>query len=105
MHPPNDWVSRWHMLSPMESAPNSIYVGLPGWSLGVVARSGRSWRSFITAVSTSAGTMQAFFEAFASNPEWYLLALLLSAGSVALLARSSITTLYDPWALQQVLTA
>ena len=48
--------------------------------------------------------MQAFFDAFASNPQWYLLALLLSAGGVALLVRSSITTLYDPWALQQVHT-
>ncbi|WP_157039665.1 hypothetical protein [Aquincola tertiaricarbonis] len=48
--------------------------------------------------------MQAFFQALESNPEWYLLALLLSAGGVILLIRSSITTLYDPWAVQQVNT-
>lgn len=48
--------------------------------------------------------MQAFFQALVSNPEWYLFALLLSAVTIALLARSSITTLFDPWAVQQVFT-
>lgn len=48
--------------------------------------------------------MQAFFQALESNPQWYLLALLLSAAGVTLLIRSSITTLYDPWAVQQVNT-
>lgn len=48
--------------------------------------------------------MQAFFQALESNPQWYLLALLLSAACVTLLIRPSITTLYDPWAIQQVNT-
>jgi hypothetical protein len=48
--------------------------------------------------------MQVFFQTLASNPHWYLLALLLSAASVTLLVRSSITTLFDPWAVQQVNT-
>lgn len=48
--------------------------------------------------------MQAFLQALASNPQWYLLALLLSTAGVALLVRPSMTTLYDPWALQQVQT-
>lgn len=48
--------------------------------------------------------MQAFFQTLASNPLWYLFALLLSAASVSLLVRSSITTLFDPWAVQQVFT-
>ncbi len=48
--------------------------------------------------------MQAFLQALASNPQWYIVALLLSTVGVVLLARPSVTTLYDPWALQQVQT-
>lgn len=48
--------------------------------------------------------MQAFFEAFASNVQGYMLALLLTAAAVAVLARPSITASYDPWAVQQVQT-
>lgn len=48
--------------------------------------------------------MQPFFQALESNPQWYLLALLLSAACVTLLVRSSVTTLFDPWAVQQVNT-
>ena len=48
--------------------------------------------------------MQAFLQALASNPLWYVLALLLSAAGVAILVRPSIATLYDPWAVQQIQT-
>lgn len=46
--------------------------------------------------------MQACLEALVSNPQFYMLALLLSAAGVLLLARPSITTIYDPWALEQI---
>lgn len=48
--------------------------------------------------------MQAFLQALASNPHWYVLALLLSAVGLAILVRPSIATLYDPWAVQQIQT-
>lgn len=48
--------------------------------------------------------MQAFLQALASNPHWYGLALLLAAAGLAVLVRPSITTLYDPWAVQQIQT-
>lgn len=48
--------------------------------------------------------MTAFLQAFANNVQGYVLALLLTAAAVAVLVRPSITTLYDPWAVQQVQT-
>lgn len=48
--------------------------------------------------------MQAFLQALANNPQWYGLALLLSAVGVIALVRPSITAFYDPWAFQQVQT-
>ena len=48
--------------------------------------------------------MQTFLDALADSPQWYVLALLLSATGIVLLAKASTATWYDPWALQQVQT-
>lgn len=49
--------------------------------------------------------MQDFLIALGSNPLWYGLSVLISLGMLLVLVRPSITTFYDPWLLQQILTA
>ena len=49
--------------------------------------------------------MDACLDQIFNHPWWYLIAVLLSLFVGVLLARPSIITFYDPWALQQIPTA